>query len=146
MKDSHLTKEQHIMKQDLQNVTSANDRQVAGTHYTLEYQHWDFVCDTGLHYLLANATKYITRWRKKNGIQDLQKSLHYIEKAKERFISPPIFSHKIVDFINQFPVEDRDIMMSICEGMYDKAHQKIQQLIWKYDGTEEAGLGYVNQD
>lgn len=63
---------------------STNDYQVGGSHYNTTFQHWDFVteCLGGL-YLEGCATKYVTRWRKKNGIQDLQKSLHYIGKLKE---------------------------------------------------------------
>jgi hypothetical protein len=62
-------------------MISANDRQVGGDHYKKEYQHWDFVTDTGLPYLLGCFTKYVTRWRGKNGMEDLQKSLHYLQKA-----------------------------------------------------------------
>jgi hypothetical protein len=29
------------------------------------------------------ATKYVSRWRKKNGVQDLEKAKHYCEKLKE---------------------------------------------------------------
>ena len=64
----------------------ANEYQIGGNHYQGEYQHWDFVCDTDLHYLLGCATKYIARWRKKNGIQDLRKASHYLTKAEDRGI------------------------------------------------------------
>lgn len=57
-----------------------NDRQVGGTHYKTDYQHWDFATDVKLPYLESAASKYVTRWKKKNGIQDLEKSKHYIEK------------------------------------------------------------------
>lgn len=55
--------------------------QEGGTHYQAGYQHWDWVTDIGLHYLPATATKYLTRWRKKNGLQDLQKAMSYISKT-----------------------------------------------------------------
>lgn len=64
---------------------SANDHQVGGEHYKSNYQHWDFVSETGMNYLLANATKYISRFHKKNGIQDLKKAMHYVDKAIEVF-------------------------------------------------------------
>lgn len=60
---------------------SANARQVGGAHYqTGATQHWDL-----LHpeYHIGNATKYLSRWRKKNGLQDLEKASHYIEKLLE---------------------------------------------------------------
>lgn len=62
---------------------SANDRQVAGSHYRGDYQHWDFVNDTRMGYHAGNATKYIARHRKKHGTEDLKKALHYIEKLRE---------------------------------------------------------------
>ena len=66
----------------------ANDRQVAGDHYKSAYQHWDFVEDLGVPYLAAAALKYASRWRNKNGLQDLEKALHFmyklIETEKER--------------------------------------------------------------
>lgn len=67
----------------------ANDRQVDGNHYNNgDYQHWDFVCDTEMHYLLACSTKYIYRHQDKNGLIDLNKSKHYIEKAKDEDLVP----------------------------------------------------------
>jgi len=63
----------------------ANTKQVGGTHYNSAYQHWDWVEDTGMGYLEAQATKYITRWRKKDGRKDVEKALHYVEKLLERF-------------------------------------------------------------
>lgn len=62
--------------------TGANTRQVGGDHYkTAETQHWDVMSDYHVHYLCATATKYIVRARRKSGTQDLEKALHYIEKA-----------------------------------------------------------------
>ena len=61
--------------------TRANDRQVGGDHYKVgELQHWDLL---GPEYLMGCATKYISRWRRKNGVQDLEKALHYAEKLLE---------------------------------------------------------------
>lgn len=62
---------------------NANDRQVAGTHYRSEYQHWDLVPDLGLGYFEGQITKYTTRSRGKNGKQDLEKALHFLDKLIE---------------------------------------------------------------
>lgn len=59
------------------------DRYVAqegGDHYQAEYQHWDWVTDIGMGYLPGNATKYVARWRKKNGVADLRKAMTYVDK------------------------------------------------------------------
>jgi hypothetical protein len=63
----------------------ANERQIGGSHYRKggANQHWDFVEDNGLGYLEGCATKYVTRWRFKNGLQDLEKALHYLDKLIE---------------------------------------------------------------
>lgn len=72
----------------------ANDRQHGGDHYKkFPYEHWDFVCDTGQHYLVGCATKYAARWRSKGGIQDLEKMVHYLDKAEERGVTRPTAYH-----------------------------------------------------
>jgi hypothetical protein len=61
-------------------TSSANDRQVGGSHYqTGGVQHWDLF---GPDYLIGYATKYM-RWRKKGGVEDLEKAIHVIEKLRE---------------------------------------------------------------
>lgn len=59
-----------------------NDHQVGGDHYQCQYQHWDFIELNGLGYLEGCATKYVTRWRKRGGMQDLDKAVHYVEKLR----------------------------------------------------------------
>lgn len=62
---------------------SANERQVGGDHYKSRFQHWDLVESLKLPYLPAQITRYIGRWRSKNGVEDIEKSLHYIQKYME---------------------------------------------------------------
>lgn len=61
--------------------------QVGGDHYNAKnnYQHWDWAIDIRLGYLESAATKYITRWKGKNGIQDVEKGISYLEKALEAY-------------------------------------------------------------
>lgn len=61
-------------------MQSQSVEQIGGNHYKAEYQHWDFVDENNIQYLEGCATKYIVRWRKKNGIQDLHKALSYVAK------------------------------------------------------------------
>lgn len=60
-----------------------NAVQIGGEHYRSEYQHWDFIELNGIGYLEAAATKYVIRWRKKNGREDLEKAMHYLDKLEE---------------------------------------------------------------
>ena len=63
---------------------AANSRQVGGTHYgKVGRQHWDVVADFGLDYFQGQITKYVMRWRDKNGIEDLRKAHHFLEKYIE---------------------------------------------------------------
>ncbi len=62
----------------------ANDTQVAGNHYKqFQIEPWDAISDWNLGYLDGNAVKYLSRWRHKNGIEDLKKARHYIDKLLE---------------------------------------------------------------
>jgi len=65
---------------------SANQRQIGGDHYKNgQLEHWDLIERYGIGYLEGCATKYIARWRKKNGLQDLEKADHYVQKLIELF-------------------------------------------------------------
>lgn len=57
--------------------------QHGGDHYKSRYEHWNLVADLQLNYYVANATKYITRHRKKNGLEDVEKAGHYLQKYIE---------------------------------------------------------------
>jgi len=64
-------------------MTSANNRQVSGDHYAATTQHWDIVNEHNLDYFQGQITKYVMRWKKKNGIEDLKKAQHFLEKYIE---------------------------------------------------------------
>jgi len=61
----------------------ANEKQVGGQHYNSPIQHWDYVVANDLDYFQAQITKYITRWKKKNGMSDLLKAEHFLQKYIE---------------------------------------------------------------
>lgn len=62
----------------------ANDTQVGGDHYRQQkIQHWDYVIANGIPYMEAQIIKYVSRWRTKNGLQDLEKALHFLQKLLE---------------------------------------------------------------
>jgi len=64
--------------------SSANTRQVGGKHYSSQYQHWDFAHDAfGDGYFQGQITKYVFRWKKKNGLEDLNKAAHFLQKLIE---------------------------------------------------------------
>lgn len=71
------------------NTTSANSRQVGGDHYKkMKIQPWDlfgsiFNLDEQIGFYLGNVYKYLMRYDSKNGIEDLMKAKHYLEKLIE---------------------------------------------------------------
>lgn len=85
----------------MQSQTHVN--QIGGNHYEKqgEYQHWDLVGDCNIPYFEANATKYLSRWRDKGGIQDLQKAATYLEKRIVIMDKQPDTEH---EFINKYRV------------------------------------------
>lgn len=104
-------------------MNHSNDYQIGGDHYRIDYQHWDFVCDTKLHYLLACATKYIARYDKKNGSQDLEKAVHYINKAEECSIYVDQMDYPARDnwikFYSQLSPIKQALFLIIYDGDYE---------------------------
>jgi hypothetical protein len=45
----------------------------------------EFIVKNDLAFLEANVIKYVCRHRQKNGIEDLNKAIHYLELAKELY-------------------------------------------------------------
>lgn len=63
---------------------SANDMQVGGTHYAKNaIQPWDFIISNDIGYLAGNVIKYVCRYKEKNGVEDLRKAAHYLQKLIE---------------------------------------------------------------
>lgn len=62
----------------------ADDKQISGNHYKeMSIQPWTYVHANNLGYFEGSAIKYITRWRSKGGISDIQKAIHFLEKLIE---------------------------------------------------------------
>lgn len=63
--------------------------QVGGDHYTKQaIQPITYIWANGLGFSEGNVVKYVTRWKDKGGIKDLEKARHHIalliEHAKEQ--------------------------------------------------------------
>lgn len=73
--------EEEVMSDD-------KDYQVGGSHYAIQYiQPWDYMeaCmseEEFKGYLRGNVIKYVSRYDKKGGLQDIDKALHYLEKLR----------------------------------------------------------------
>ena len=58
----------------------AIETQVGGDHYKLmKIQPLEFIMANNMSYCEANVVKYVSRWRSKNGVEDLRKARHYLD-------------------------------------------------------------------
>ena len=58
---------------------SALDVQVGGGHYKDRgIQPVEYIHANDLDFFQGNVVKYVTRWRDKGGVQDLEKAAHYL--------------------------------------------------------------------
>ena len=65
-------------------MSDANARQVGGDHYRAKpVQVWDFITANGLGFLAGNVVKYVSRYKDKGGVTDLEKARHYLDKLIE---------------------------------------------------------------
>ena len=64
---------------------SALDRQVGGEHYknNFKIQPIEFITANKLSFIQGSIIKYICRYNKKNGKEDIDKAIHYCELLKE---------------------------------------------------------------
>ena len=59
---------------------NALDTQIGGNHYKdMKIQPVEFILANGLGFCEGNVIKYISRYKNKNGIEDLEKVKHYVE-------------------------------------------------------------------
>lgn len=56
------------------------DKQVGGDHYkNMVIQPLEYTHKNNLNFCQGNIVKYVTRYKNKNGIEDLKKVIHYTE-------------------------------------------------------------------
>lgn len=73
------------MKRVLQEMR-ASDKQVGGAHYKdMAIQPGQFIRANGIGWYEGNAIKYICRHNAKNGRQDIEKAIHYLELVLEEY-------------------------------------------------------------
>lgn len=91
-------------------MSEANKTQVGGSHYhKAQIQHWDFAASQNFDYFQGQVTKYVTRWKEKNGLQDLEKAMHFlqkyieVEKSKALPKAVDIDLNKAMDHLRQQP-------------------------------------------
>lgn len=135
------------------------ERQVGGSHYVSPAQHVSFCQRNRIPWCEAAAIKYIVRHRKKNGKQDLEKAVHYLElcchedyllsEVNPRGMDPARFRMTLNTFFlgNAVPKAEAEAITLICshhalrgESTLMDAIRILQKLIKEYvpvdDGTD----------
>ncbi len=145
---------------------SANDVQIGGAHYRSEEgeQHWDRMYRLyGRGYFVGCSTKYIERYHLKNGKEDLEKAIHFIQKLIELEypkVEPISDILKeldtmarevagIPDHLKEFVPTDRQKEVAAkFEDLRIKQQEAISPMLTKFmmDSGEPLPQGYVNQD
>ena len=129
---------------------SALDAQVGGDHYKkLGIQPIELIRDINANFFQGNVIKYITRYKYKNGIKDLEKAKHYLELIEE--LHPDNNNSKIasyeIDRVNEYIVANKiDTnaakiirIVSLCGyDEIDKAIELVDNLINGYNKLEDS--------
>lgn len=69
---------------DAEYGASAMSNQIGGKHYSkMAIQPVEFIHANNIPFIEGNVIKYISRWRDKGGIKDLEKAKHFIEMLIE---------------------------------------------------------------
>ena len=116
-----------------------NEYQIGGSHYgNGDYQPWDFIIDSDMHYLFGCVFKYAVRWKDKGGLQDLRKAAHYLAKAEDEYVIYGKYDHHVkmlvinpsyYAFYNAIPKPERDIITAILLDDLPTAQRTLSALI-----------------
>ena len=61
------------------------DKQIGGSHYKdFNIQPYEFISKNNLSFFQGNVIKYVCRYLNKNGIEDIEKIIHYCELEKKK--------------------------------------------------------------
>lgn len=63
---------------------SALEKQVGGDHYrNMTIQPVEYILANGIPFVEGCVIKYVSRWRNKNGVDDLKKARHFLDMLIE---------------------------------------------------------------
>jgi hypothetical protein len=74
------TGEKNMTSKDMFESVFPQGKQIGGNHYkNFNIQPYEFISKNELSFFQGNVIKYVCRYKNKNGIQDLEKIIHYCE-------------------------------------------------------------------
>lgn len=114
-----------------------NDIQIGGNHYQKhKVQHWDIMLACQANYFQSAITKYLDRYKDKNGREDLEKARHFALKyIGEEY--PPFLTPRVIELWAMPLIERAGGLQSTCGKAIEaiilnnskRAAQLISQLI-----------------
>lgn len=140
--------------------TTPRIEQVGGDHYaSAGLQHWDLCARHDVHYLLGCASKYVARHRRKNGREDLEKAISYLERYGrarsdgETRYGPDrmVPAGALIDWAADARIDPRDLPALhaiMCTCQHHVAIEMLRQMteleypvnpVWARPGTPEDG-------
>lgn len=110
-------------------MAKANDRQEGGSHYKDKaIQPWDFISSNDMGFLAGNVVKYVARYKEKNGMEDLKKAKHYLEKLMEvENTTAPTYTVKV-------DTGGYTVTPNAAESRPAEAVHSLTQEVWETDG------------
>jgi hypothetical protein len=80
--------EEHIKQNDSEpdkgKEAHRESKPVGGDHYESMIQPIDYILANNMDFVEGNIIKYVTRYKKKNGLEDLEKARWYLDRLIER--------------------------------------------------------------
>lgn len=123
---------------------SALDIQIGGSHYRNKgIQPIELIVALNLNFIEGNIVKYITRYKEKNGVQDLMKCIHYSQLAIElKCIKHNIVIHNNYELILQY-VKTNDlcsvqtyVLNSCLQNDYEQVKLLCNEMIKNYNSEK----------
>ena len=66
-------------------MSSAFNKQEGGSHYSnMKIQPMEYILANNIGFAEGSVIKYVSRWKNKNGIEDLKKAIHILEMLVEK--------------------------------------------------------------
>ena len=125
---------------------SAFDEQVGGSHYKdMPFQPIRLISMLDLDFCQGNVVKYVSRYKLKDGVRDLEKAKHYCRMAMEMEKSSPRLSMTILQavFISEGFVTANglsklvaDVIVYVYRRKWDEAVKAINALSKEYNQSE----------
>lgn len=123
---------------------SALDIQIGGSHYRNKgIQPIELIVALNLNFIEGNIVKYITRYKEKNGVQDIMKCIHYSQLAIElKCIRHNIDIHNNYALILQY-VKTNDlcsvqtyVLNSCLQNDYERVKLLCNEMVKNYDSEK----------